>query len=177
MSSCSSNIFDPLGNYLFCSPCVNAALGVSYLARLRNIKKAQFLDPIKMMPKCAVEEAKLDNFVVMPSGCDLSCALWWKSLQSDAVVSVRYPHERHGLAGKPSNQAKQSVNADFLKFVDVNSQPNGRREDSLSATHYFLPRFKTIQMPKKCVRYFQERVDVSVVGVFNTVQGEAGRRT
>ena len=125
---------------------MNVALGVSFrrLARLRNIKKAQFHDPIKMMPKSAIEEAKLGKFVVMPYGCELSLARWWKSLESDAIVSVRYPHERHGLAGKPSNQAKQSVKTDFLTFVDVNSQPNGRREDSSSATHYFLPQFKTI---------------------------------
>ena len=69
-----NNIFDPLGNFLFCSPCVNAALGVSFnrLTCLQNIKKAQFHDPIKMMPKCVVEEAKLGKFVVMPTGCDLS---------------------------------------------------------------------------------------------------------
>ena len=30
-------------------------------------------------------------------------------------------------------------------------------------------------MPKKGVHHFQERVDVSLVGVFNKVQGEAGR--
>ena len=104
MSGCTyNNIFDPLGNYLFCSPCVNAALGVSFncLAHLRSIMKAQFLDPMKMIPKCAVEEVKLGKFFVIPSGCDLSFALWWKTLQSDAVVSVGYPHERHGLAGKP----------------------------------------------------------------------------
>ena len=69
------------------------------------------------------------------------------------------------------------MNTDFLTFVDVNSQPNGRREDSSSATHYYLPRFKTIQTPKKGVHHFHERVDASVVGVFNKVQGEAGKGT
>ena len=125
---------------------------------------------LQTIPKHAVEEAKLGEFVVMPNGCELSFALWWKSLESDAAVFVRYPHERHGLAGKPTNRAKQSVKTDFLTFVDVNSQPNGRHEDSSSATHYFLPRFKTIQTPKKGVRHFQERSNASVVGVFNAAQ-------
>ena len=174
-----NNIFDALGNYLFCSNCVHATLGVSFkrLARLRNVKKAQYQTPIKIMAKHEVEHAKLGKSVVMPNGCDLSFVLWWKSLKADDQVPVRYPYEQHGLAGKQSNQAKPRVKDNFLNFVDVNSQPNGRREDSTSATHYFLPKFKTIQTPKKRVRHYQERVEASVVAVFNAAQIEAGRGT
>ena len=48
----------------------------------------------------------------------------------DTIVRVRYPHERHGNAGKTSHSAKTSVMQDFLQFVDLNSQPNGRSADS-----------------------------------------------
>ena len=92
-------------------------------------------------------------------------------------MQVRYPHEQHGLAGKQSNQAKTVVKEGFLQFVDINSQAKGRRDDSSSATHYFLPKFRTIQTPKKRVRHYQERVETSVVGVFNAVQTEANRGT
>ena len=42
----------------------------------------------------------------MPSGCDEAFSTWWKSKASGDVVNVKYPHERHGLAGKVSNSAK-----------------------------------------------------------------------
>ena len=41
-----------------------------------------------------------------------------------------------------------------------------------SSTHYFLPIFKTIQMPKKGVHHYNQRIEESVVGAFNWVQGE-----
>ena len=136
-----NNIFDPMGNYLFCSTCVHKAFNVSYqrLTRLRNIKKAQFKNPIIVMAKTEVEEQKLGNAVIMPSGCTQSFMLWWRSLDVDTQVSVYFPHERHGLAGRTSNNAKMSAKDDFLCFADINSQPNGRQDDSSSATHYFLP--------------------------------------
>ena len=174
-----NNIFDPMGNYLFCSRCVHGALGVAYqrLSRLRNIKKAQFSNPVQLMTKCAVEEAKLGDSVIMPSDCNQSFVQWWKSLDPDSQVSVRYPYQKHGLSGKSSNRAKHSVKEAFLRFVDMNSQPNGRQEDSSSATHFFLPKFKTIQTPKAGVHHFQERLEESVVGIFNQLQVEAGEAT
>ena len=63
-------------------------------------------------------------------------------------VEVRYPYERHGNAGKKSNSAKSSVMADFLKFLDANSQPNGRSADSQCPTHYFISKFSTLPIPK-----------------------------
>ena len=79
--------------------------------------------------------------------------------------------------GKKPNQVKTHVKEDFFNFVDINSQPNGRRDDSTSATHYFLPKFKTIQTPKKGVRHYQECVEAPVVSIFNVVQTEANRGT
>lgn len=174
-----NNIFDPMGNFLFCTKCIRTTLGISSkrLSRLRTQKRAQFNEPIREMSKSAVEEGKLGPYVVMPPGCDIAFVQWWNSLDQETLVAVRYPHERHGLAGRTSNQAKTSVKADFLDFVDINSQPNGRREDSTSSTHYFLPIFKTIQMPKKGVHHYNQRIEESVVGVFNRVQGERGRGT
>ena len=174
-----SNIFDPMGNFLFCAKCVRATLGISSkrLARLRKQKRAQFSQPTREMTKSAVEDGKLGQYVVMTPGCDIAFRQWWSSLDQSALVVVRYPHERHGLAGRTSNQAKTSVKADFINFADVNSQPSGRREDSTSATHYFLPIFKTIQTPKKGVHHYSQRLEESVVGVFNRVQVECGRGT
>ena len=45
------------------------------------------------------------------------------------------------IVGKVSNNAKSDAKSDFLEFIDINSQPNGRSADSSSATHYLLPKF------------------------------------
>ena len=61
----------------------------------------------------------------MPTECDLSfIELEYET--PDNEVQVRYPHSRHGNAGKPSNRAKRDAKSDFLEFIDCNSQPNGR---------------------------------------------------
>ena len=77
----------------------------------------------------------------------LTFAAWWKTVDKDEVVEVQYPHERHGLAGRRSNHSKQDVMAEFLDFVDNNSQPNGRQEGSYSAHFFFLPQFTRIVGP------------------------------
>ena len=91
------------------------------------------------------------------------------------MVEVRFPHERHGNAGKISNSAKVSVCQDFLEFVDNNSRPNGRAADSSGPTAYFTPKFTSIQAPKPSVPHYTERLARSVVGEFNRVQRERGR--
>ena len=63
---------------------------------------------------------------------------WWDSIPAAHIVRVRHPYERHGLAGKTSNNAKVQLHDDFLHFVDRNSQPNGRKSDSHGATHYVM---------------------------------------
>ena len=97
--------------------------------------------------------------------------IWWKGLDPWVELEVRYPHEQHGNAGKMSNSAKTSVMQDFLEFVDTNSQPNGRSADSTGPTHYFLPKFSTIQMPKNGVPNYKG-LQRSVVGECNCAQRE-----
>ena len=113
----------------------------------------------------------------MPVGCDLSFSTWWQSLERNEEVTVRYPYQRHGLAGKPSNSSKKDAKAAFLEFVDCNSQPNGRKAESPCATSYLLPKFRTIQIPKDGVRCYQQRLTQSLVGEFNRAQRENGGTT
>ena len=120
------NLFDPMGNYLFCCSCISLL--------------------------------------------EISFKEWWLSLPSSHEVTVRYPHYRHGNAGRKS---KSSVMEDFLNFV--NSQPNGRSADSSGPTQYFLPKFKSLQTPTKDSPQYQERLSWSVVVEFNRAQREAGR--
>ena len=120
---------------------------------------------------------KLTPFAVMPLEIELCFNLWWKDLPDDHEVVVRYPYERHGLAGKVSNHAKTDTKERFLEFVDANSQPNGRRLDSHNPTHYFLPRFTTISAPKKNVHNYDSRLATSLVGEFNQIQVEDGSPT
>ena len=97
---------------------------------------------------------------------------WWKLLDNLSSVTIQYPHERHGIVGSISHAAKVDAKQDFLNFVDINSQPNGRSAESSSATHYFLPKFRTIQTPKAGVSNFELRVKQSLVGEFNRAQTE-----
>ena len=69
--------------------------------------------------------------------------------------------------GKTSNSGKVSVMDEFLSFVDAVSQPNGRSENSHEPTSYFLSKFTTVQMPRKNVPNYQEKLKRSVVGEFN----------
>ena len=47
------NVFDLMGNYLFCSPCIRKSLGVSpqRLCRQRAIKRKQLQEPLRNMTK------------------------------------------------------------------------------------------------------------------------------
>ena len=173
------NIFDAVGNYLFCCKCVHHALGVSYqrLSRQRSVKRKQFVEPLCSMTKSEVESENLSQYVVMPQGCELSFMAWWKLLESFSTVTVQYPHERHGHAGKTSHAAKVETKTSFLNFVDLNSQPNGCSADSTSATHFFLLKFRTIQTPKVGVSSFEERLKQSLVGEFNHTQTELQKPT
>lgn len=172
-----NNIFDVHGNYLFCSQCVHLSLGVSYkrLARQRNVKRRHATEPIRQLTKAQVENERLGEFVVIPPENQSSFKRWWKQVGSEEMVQVRYPHQKHGLSGKSSNHAKSEVKQDFLEFVD-NSQPNGRPEDS-SVTHYFLPKFTTIQPPKKDVKNYEQRLKTSLLHEFNRSQESRGRGT
>lgn len=172
------NLFDSKGNYLFCRSCICATFEVSpgRLARQRTIKRKQSTDPLKDMSKAEVEDQRLGDYVVMPTAVDSSFKAWWRSLQPSHIVSIRYPHARHGNAGQTAHSAKTSVMESFLQFVDVNSQPNGRSEDSTGPTFYFLPKFTTIQKLKAGISHFRERLTRSLVGEFNRAQRETGGR-
>ena len=84
----------------------------------------------------------------MLNGIDMAFKKWWSSLLYDHTVNVRFPYSQHGLCSWTSNSAKVEAKEAFLQFVDDISQPNGRRMDSQSPTHYLLPQFKTISTPK-----------------------------
>ena len=101
------------------------------------------------MTKSEVEKERLGECVVMPPGCEMSFIAWWKQLSNDSTVNVRYPHHRHGNSGKASHAAKKDAKSDFLTFVDVNSQPNGRSADSSSATHFFSSEISNCADSKK----------------------------
>lgn len=134
------NLFDSMGNYLFCHQCIVRALSVSpqRLSRQRKVKRSMLQRPVVQMTKSSVEEEKLKPFVVMPDTVESAFGQWWECIPSEHLVDVRYPHEKHGLSGQISNNAKSDIKEDFLDFVDKNSQPNGRRLDSRNPTHYFL---------------------------------------
>jgi len=161
-----------------CARCVCAVFYISpqRLSRLRQVQRSLFQQPTKEMTKSSVEKRKLGAYVVMPQGCDVSFLRWWRSLSDEAAVVVRYPHERHGNAGKVSNAARTSDMEDFSAFVD-NSQPNGRSADSHGPTRYFISKFTTIRSPKKDVHNYDERLQRSVVGEFNKSQRGMGKGT
>ena len=96
------NVFDTMGNYLFCQECVCAALQISKqrLSRQRNIKRKQYQTPITTMPKDKVVADRLEPFVVMPEELDCAFAKWWEEVPADHDVRVRYPYECHGKALK-----------------------------------------------------------------------------
>ena len=88
----------------------------------------------------------------------LTFEAWWKLVDDDEVVEVQYPHEHHGLTGKASNHAKKEVMVDFLEFVDLNSQPNGRQAGSYSAQFFFLPKFTRIAAPRDGEKNYEEKM-------------------
>ena len=127
------------------------------------------------MSKTEVEEQRLGDYVVMPGGLEMTFKVWWRSLDSTHTVDVWYPHAKHGNAGKTSHHAKTSIMDDFLTFVDLKSQANGRSADSTGSTFYFLPKFTTVQMPNASCSNYTECLARSLVGEFNRSQREAGR--
>ena len=98
-----------------------------------------------------MEEKRLGDFVVMPRDVEDSFKSWWRHLLPTSRVEVRYPHERHGNVGRVSNYAKDDTREQFLESDDLNTQPNGRSADSTGPTMYFIPKFSTIQTPKRTV--------------------------
>ena len=171
-----ANLFDALGNYKYCSACILQTLGIGSqrLAHQRSIKQREALTPLVHMSKSDVINNRLQDCVVMPEGID-NFNHWWSTILDPDQVQVRYPHDQHGLSRKPSNSEKQSVREDFLKFVDDNSQPNGRNAGSAGAQYYFLPKFTRIGEPAKSERNKAEKERHSLLCEFNRSQREQGR--
>ena len=67
------NMFNAMGNYLFCQECIVGVLNISkqWLARQRNVKRQQYQKPIVQMCKDKVEDERLKPFVVMPEEQDI----------------------------------------------------------------------------------------------------------
>ena len=82
------------------------------LVRQRKMKQNASQEPIVQMTKAEIEEKRLSDVVIMPSGCDQAFSKWWRHIAPE-VIDVRYPHERHGLAGRVSNSAKTDTLKDF----------------------------------------------------------------
>lgn len=161
----------------YCCACIRFALGISNARRAhqRKLKREESHNPVVEMTKLEVEEKRVGDYVIMPDGVEMAFKAWWRPLSSATFVKVRYPHSRHGNAGKTSHSAKSKVKDDFLLFVDCNSQPNGRSADSSGPTHYFLPKFSTIQTPKRDVSHYADRLKRSVVGEFSRAQTDANK--
>ena len=138
-------MFDPMGNYFFCAKCTCASFNIleRRLTRQRNVKRQQSQLPVVTTKMFDVVEQRLGDYVVMPPSIEQPFLRWWRSLSDSVDVEVRFPHDHHGNAGKPSNSAKQTVREQFLSFVDANIQQNGRKADSSGPTHYFVPTFSS----------------------------------
>ena len=84
------NLFDAMGNYLFCHKCIIKALNVSpqWLSRQCNVKQNQFQKPLVSMTKNEVDKEKVKSFVFMPESVKTSLSLWWANFPNDHAVSV-----------------------------------------------------------------------------------------
>ena len=125
-----------------------------------------------MMTKQEVVDRKLVSFVLHPEldEGELRQMNWWKSLANNKDVEVKFPHEQHGLTGKPSNHSKPAVKDAFLRFADSNRHPNGRQAGSYSLQFYFIPKFTRIVPPTAEEKDFEAKAKSSVVWVFNQAQ-------
>ena len=63
------NLFDTMGNYLFCHKCIIKALNVSpqRLSRQRKVKRNQFQKPLVSMTKNEVYKEKVNHLFLCPS--------------------------------------------------------------------------------------------------------------
>ena len=65
---------------------------------------------------------------------------------------------------------------DFLQFIELNSQPNGRSAYSHGATHFFLSKYTSIRMPSRGAKNYDKKMKSSLVGEFNCCRGAWVRR-
>ena len=103
---------------MYCYTCILASFDLyeGRLTKLRGIKRDQNTTPLKSLSKKAIEDQNLLDSIVMPESITMSLKEWWKTLQREDIVTVRYPYGRHKLAGKPSNrQEKQVIDVSPIK--------------------------------------------------------------
>ena len=117
------------------------------------------------------------SLVSMPLSAVSSFAQWWKSLSGNIPVQVQNPIGRHSLSGKRSNNAKEEVKVEFLSFVDLHSQPNGRQAGSYGPHFYFDSTFTRFDVPKRSCKNYDEMCRRSVVATFNLAQVKCGKGT
>ena len=134
------NVIDPHSNFLFCRNCITAVLGVhsERLHKQSTIKQQLKENQMVVMTKEDVIDKRLENYVLQSDEGQPTFAAWWKSLDGDDEVEVQFPYERHGLAGRVSNHHEEGIMADFLQFVDANSQPNGRQQGATVPNSSFI---------------------------------------
>ena len=82
--------------------------------RLVRQRKMRQNASIVGMSKAEIEEKHLSDAVIMPSDCDEAFSKWWHGIAPEEVISVQYPYEHHGLAGRVSNSAKSDTLQDFV---------------------------------------------------------------
>ena len=105
--------------------------------------------------------------VVLPKGCELPASTWLQEQPEEARITCRNT-KRHGNAGKRSHNAKdEGILKQFLKFVDLNSSPNGRKEGSHGSTYYFHPKFTMMRTPNKKDPQYAYKCCHSVLSEFN----------
>ena len=119
--------------------------------------------------KREVAELKLEKFVTLPSD-DTNFQDWWKELDDDDDVEVRYPHEQHGLRSKVSNRAKTDIMNDFLRFVENNS-------NKWSSSRYYILLFAEIQKNRTTKTDFDQKALSCLVNEFNRAQKSEGKST
>ena len=140
------NIFDSHGNYLYCFACIKKILGVGgdRLNRLREIKRQQVNMPIIRIPKDQVPAERIGD-IILPEN-ETNLLSWWVKLEDNCIVELRSPPKLH--RGK-SNNSKEHILPRFLDFIDINSQPNGRRVGSHGPLFYLNSKFDRINTPSK----------------------------
>lgn len=116
-----ANIFDSMGNYMFCHACIKKTLKVSsqQLTWQQNVKRKVVQQAVKQIyrKRRYVDEQKLTGFVIMLNGIDMAFKKWWSSLLYDHTVNFRFPYSQHGLCSWTSNSAKVEAKEAFLQFV------------------------------------------------------------
>ncbi len=173
------NVIDARGNLLLCRKCLVSCLGVhtTRLTRQRIIKQKQKDQPILELTKReVVVEQRLEDYLLHDDEDDdiLMFGAWWKLVDNDDIVEVQFPHKRHGLAGKESNHAKKQAMADFLEFVDINSQPNGLV--AIVPNFFSFRSSLELRHLKWEKKIYEEQLQSFVVSQFNKAQRKGDKR-